>query len=119
MSTSERFDYGDKEDQFDKLTDQGFTPERARAMLGIKAISAVSPSELPSTPSDHKPATPKAAAGVQYGDGGRIETSDGRPIIDSGSRPTEEEQARTHHYAQNWREVGRKAIQDGTHETTD
>lgn len=111
------YDYGDKEDRFDKLVDQGFSPDHARRMLGIKAISADEVAESSfMTPADHKPSSPKTAAGVQYGDNMRIETVDGQPIED-GTRPTDEERQRTHYYTQNWRDVAQRAIDNGTHQT--
>ena len=121
MSGSERYEYTpEQERQYDNLVEgQGFTPDQARRMLGITASSMVRPPETPLTPSDHKPTRPKAASGVQYGDGGRIETPDGRPLEDDGPRPTVEDQERTHRYTQNWREIGKKAIADGTHGTTE
>jgi hypothetical protein len=120
MSGSERYAYTPaQERQYDALDMQGFTPDQIRIMLGVTASAMVYPPEARLTPTDHKPARPKAASGPQFGDSGRIETPNGRPIEDDGLRPSEEEQARTHHYTQHWREVGRKAIENGTHETTE
>jgi hypothetical protein len=84
---SETFHYTPEQERLlDHYDDQGITFDDARRMLGIQPIPEISEKPAPfRSPSDHKPSTPKARSGVQYGDGGRIETVNGEPDYENSS----------------------------------
>lgn len=110
----ETFTYTDEQDaMMDHFDHTGITPDEIRRSLDIKPDTAADDEEEPfMTPADHKPATRKAAARVQWGDNASVETPNGQPHYYEPFVPLSKEQAeRNHHGATHWREMGAVAVQ--------
>lgn len=111
----ETFTYTDEQDaMMDHFDHTGITPDEVRRSLDIKPDMAANDEEEPfMTPADHRPATRKAAARVQWGDNASVETPNGQPHYYEPFVPLSKEQAERNHYgATHWREMGAAAVQE-------
>lgn len=114
-SPQETYTYTDREERLmDERDSQGFTADDVRRELGMHPDESVTvPDDVQPfmSPSDHKPATRKAAARLQYADGPSIETPNGLPHYDNQDPPLPPEQAeRNRYYIANLKEIGAEAV---------